>query len=101
MNSNEKKSEQKPSHVITALRDVKGGFFHPPVPERSIAVAVRSLSDAVRDPKNYLSKHPEDFQLYQIGSYFDDHGVIDTFTSPVLICELETLKPGASDVQTP
>lgn len=90
-------AKKVPSHVLVALRDVKGGFFHPPISERSIAVAVRSVSDAVKDQKHALSRHPADYQLYQVGSYFDDHGVIDTFTVPLLICEVASLKE-VSDV---
>jgi len=91
---------QKPSHIIVAIRDVKAGFFHPPLTERSLASAVRSLTDAVSDSKQFISKHAADHQLYQLGSFFDDHGAIELLNPPLLVCEIISLKE-TSDVPSP
>lgn len=40
--------------------------------------AIRSFSDAVRNPKSEISKHPEDYSLYFLGCIDDETGVIES-----------------------
>lgn len=55
-------------------------FFVP-----GVGAAVRSFSDEVNYPKdqNMLYHHPEDFELYHLGSFDDEHGRFDIFSDPI------------------
>lgn len=37
-------------------------------------MAIRALSDLVKDEQSMVSRHPEDFVLYQIGEFNDQKG---------------------------
>lgn len=39
-----------------------------------VAAAVRGFTDALSDPRQYLSKHPADFELIQVGWLVEDEG---------------------------
>jgi len=48
-------------------------FFSP-----SLGSALRSLTDAVNDPKHEFSKHAADYTLFKLGSFDDADGVFST-----------------------
>lgn len=50
-----------------------------------IGEARRGFGDAVSDPKTGLHAHPEDYRLYQIGTY-DVHTGKLTSLDPLLLC---------------
>lgn len=64
--------------VVSAVRDQKVSAFGPPMFTRTKAEAVRMFLDACADGGSLLSKHPTDFQLYMIGSFDDQTGVLES-----------------------
>lgn len=56
---------------VFAVRDVKAEGFDRPFTMGSAGQAVRQFGDWCRDGQTLLGKHPEDFQLYEVG-FFDD-----------------------------
>ncbi|AXH74319.1 MAG: nonstructural protein [Microviridae sp.] len=79
--------------VIVALKDTAARVFGTPFFVQAAAQAVRSLRDEVNSGKaeSDLARHPSDFELYDIGSYDEDSGVI-TMREPSLICRAKDLK---------
>lgn len=76
------------NYVIVSVRDRAADVFTPPMFVPSLGVAMRSFSDEVNraDEKNMLYQHPEDFDLYQFGTYDDGVGKFDLLESPRQVC---------------
>lgn len=63
---------------IYGVKDVAVNAFHMPMFFQSDKACVRALGDAVNTPKedNIYYKHPEHFDLYKIGVFDEETGVI-------------------------
>lgn len=60
-----------------SVLDQKAEAFLPLFFARSQGEALRSLSDAVNDPKHQFYKHAADYQLYSIGTWDDQAGTFN------------------------
>lgn len=69
---------------VVAIRDRAIDAFGMPNFVVSVGAAVRSFGDEVNraDPNNQLNKHPEDFDLFQLGVYNDADGSFELLDSP-------------------
>lgn len=70
---------------LCAVRDIKAEAFAPPFVVSARGMALRMFSDWCSDPKTMIGRHPEDFQLYQLGYFNESTGFIEVFTNMVLI----------------
>lgn len=43
---------------------------------RALASAVRSFTDIALDPKTMINRHPEDFELIELGFITDDNQIV-------------------------
>lgn len=70
--------------LLFAIKDVKVGFKSPFVRQNK-ELAIRDFKNAVADknPNNYLSLNPEDFELWYIGSYDETTGIIKSELEPL------------------
>lgn len=59
-----------------ALRDLKAQAYLQPFFSSANGSAIRALSDAVNDKSSPISKHPEDYVLYEIGVFDDVNGEV-------------------------
>lgn len=59
--------------TVCAVRDTVADVYHRPYFMQSAGVAVRSFTDEVmrEGEDNQLYKHPQDFVLYELGTYDD------------------------------
>lgn len=66
-------------YVIFAVRDRAADVFGTPMFGVSKGTIIRGFGDEInrKDPNNQLNKHPEDFDLYELGSYNDETGLFD------------------------
>jgi hypothetical protein len=64
--------------IIVSVKDSAAQAFGRPIFVPSTAVAVRSFRDEInrKDSTEDMAKHPEDFELYELGSFDDSNGVI-------------------------
>lgn len=62
--------------MLLALRDVKVGRFLAPVAVLTPGEAERWYSEAIRSEGTMVGKYPNDFPLYQIGTYDDESGTV-------------------------
>lgn len=62
---------------IYSVKDVKVGFMSPFIRSND-SLAIRDFKDAISDdhPTNALHKHPEDYELWCLGEFLQDSGVI-------------------------
>ncbi len=63
-----------------AVYDVKAESYGNPMFMTNEGLAVRGFSDAARDPKSALCQHPEDYSLYEIGTYDPNKGLLTDLT---------------------
>lgn len=70
--------------IICSVRDRAADVFGQPFYVPALGQAVRSFSDEINraDQKNDLFKHPEDFDLYELGSWEDATASFDLLESP-------------------
>ncbi len=45
------------------------------------AEAIRSFKDTVNDQQSTISKHPEDYTLFEIGTFDESTGVLEPITA--------------------
>lgn len=68
---------------IVALRDIKANVYGQPIFVPNIGSAIRSFGDQCQDEKSGdLYKHPEDFELYHLGTYTDDDAKFELSEKP-------------------
>lgn len=79
--------------IIISVKDTAAQAFTRPVFVPAVPVALRSFRDEVNrsDSKDDLAMHPEDFELYEIGSFDDSTGVIEVI-EPRIIARAKDLK---------
>lgn len=79
--------------IICALFDKKAGEYMQPMFVPALGIAYRSLSDEIArgGEGNVLAPHHEDFQLWQLGLFDTETGVIVSDGCPKMICEVSTL----------
>lgn len=70
---------------LYAVRDVKADAFGAPMSIATKGLALRSFSDACLQPNSELGRYPEDYMLYELGSYEPNSGKIDANALPVFL----------------
>lgn len=61
-------------HQMLSVFDVKAGCYARPVAMLSDAVGVRAFQDAVNDKSTEYAKHPEDYSIFNVGTFDDSTG---------------------------
>lgn len=71
-------------YVVVSVRDRAADVYAVPNFMQSNGVAVRSFTDAVNteDANSSLWKHPEDFDMYVLGTFDDEEGTFDLLDRP-------------------
>ena len=81
-------------HSILIMRDIKANYYLPPMFAPNIGVAIRQLGDALRDaqPQFDWQKHPEDFELWNVGTWESDTAEFVIFEEEMSLGLLSALK---------
>ena len=64
------------------VRDSKSEAFMKPFFNTTHGEAERNFRTAVNDPQSTMSKFPEDFDLYYLGTYDDNTGLLEPRDTP-------------------
>lgn len=74
--------------IICSVRDRAADVFGQPFYTPALGQAIRSFSDEVNrvDEKSTLFNHPEDFDLYELGTFDDAHASFDLLEEPRQVC---------------
>jgi hypothetical protein len=72
---------------ICSVKDRAADAFGRPMFVPSTGVAIRSFSDELNrsDADNQLYNHPDDFDLYEFGTFDDNTGLFDLYDQPKLL----------------
>lgn len=76
---------------VFAVKDLKAETFNTPMFLRTKGEAIRGFADQVQNVKDSaISKFPEDFYLYELGSYNTDKGIFNLLEFPTALhCALD------------
>lgn len=78
--------------TVFSVLDTAASAFGNPFVVPHVGVAVRAFSDQVNsDSPNDISRHPEDFALYELGTYDTTTGVITSYDIPKLVTQAKSL----------
>lgn len=67
---------------LFSIRDQKVGVFNNPFIAPNVNAIIRQFGDAVANKDGDLGKYPQDFDLYEVGSFNPETGVIDAYGQP-------------------
>lgn len=81
---------------VFSIFDKKALVYNTPFFAVNDRVAVRSLCDLCSDSRSFVSKHPEDYALYFLGSFDDSTGVVAP-TTPSVVCEASACMPPVTE----
>lgn len=81
---------------LCTVFDAAAAVYLPPFTVRAIGEAKRMVLQTMGDPNTLIAKHPEQFYLFEIGTYDDSTGVIAPGREHVLVGKALDLKAEAS-----
>lgn len=71
--------------VILSVRDRKADCFGRPFYAPTVASAVRGFADELNRADGELNKHPEDYDLFELGEFHDSNGKFCLLESPAQV----------------
>lgn len=63
--------------LVFSVYDSKAEFFGTPFFSQTRGMAIRMFCDAAQDKNTMLAKHPNDFILFEVGTFDDSTGVLE------------------------
>lgn len=67
-------------YKMFSVRDRAADMFGRPFFANTTGAAVRSFTDEINNAQSELAKHPEDYDLYEIGYFEDEFGTVTADT---------------------
>lgn len=75
-----------------SIRDQKSEIFNVPFYKQTHGEAERDFRTLVNDQKSQVNIYPEDFDLYYIGTYDDNSGIVEPLKTPEFIIKAVNVK---------
>lgn len=60
--------------IVCSVKDRLANVYSHPMYFATEGQAIRAFQDALADPQNSMSKHPDDYDLYRLGVFDDELG---------------------------
>lgn len=76
---------------IFAIYDRKSQIYRFPNFYRNEGQAARSLLQACTDLQTEIGRFPADFELYELGSWDDERGILYSIEKPIFVVSAQTL----------
>lgn len=70
------------TYYTFSIYDSKAQNYHIPYFLKNEAIAIREFADLVNDPKTSINKHPEDYTLFNLGTWDDQNAQFKQNKSP-------------------
>lgn len=79
--------------IVLSLRDTKAELFLQPFFVPTVGVAYRDIAREIArgGDGNQLALFTKDFELWQLGTFDSDTGVLDSAGSPLKLCDVTAL----------
>lgn len=68
--------------IVFSIRDNKASAFGTPFFQQTRGVALRSFLDLARDSKSTIAQHPDDYSLFEVGSFDLESGKLSSHDTP-------------------
>lgn len=68
--------------LVCSVRDSALDAFMRPIFVPTAGMAVRSFQDEVKNPDSPMAKHPEDYALFELGTFDEESGKLVNLPSP-------------------
>lgn len=81
---------------ICAVRDRAIDAFGQPIFCHTVSEAIRAFADQVNNRQSPMNSHPEDYDLYLIGTYADEDGSLVGEKPQMIAAGKEVFKESAS-----
>ncbi len=81
------------------VHDTKAQAFIPPWFLTTDALAKRAFADCVNDKNHTFGAHPEDYNLFKIGTFDDQDGTVTSHAPEALANGLVVLQPDTGPVE--
>lgn len=80
--------------LVVALLDAQAQAFGRPLFFPAKGVALREIGEEVnrQDAKNVLFQHPQDFRIFELGSWDEKSGLFECHPQPLLLADCSSLK---------
>lgn len=85
------KEEQAVRQYAYSVYDEKAKAYNIPFFYPQNDLAIRAIKDSLRNPNSVISRHPEDFAVYVIGTYNDLDGKLESFAQPELLARVSEI----------
>lgn len=76
---------------IFSIYDAKAKFFTQTIADKNSASAERNFKTAVNNKDTDFSRYPEDYQLFELGSFDNETGILSPHSVPILVCNASSL----------
>lgn len=87
---------------VYSVFDSKAAVYGTPFFMPNDNMAIRAFSDLVNGPENMISKHPEDFSLFVVGTFDDQLAKLEGRIAPLNLVTASSLKRvNRFDISTP
>ena len=83
--------ETPPRYLMFSVKDEKAQAFNLPFLQTNVDLAIRTLASSVTNPDSVVSKYPQDFTLYKLGTFDEITGAIVTLERPEYIIRADEL----------
>lgn len=70
---------------VFAVRDVKADAYGNLICVQTSGLALRAFADACADSRSPMAQYPEDYSMYELGTFDPSTGVISGHRLPVLV----------------
>lgn len=82
-------------YIIVSIKDRAIDAFQPVFNVRAPGEAIRAFQDAINNNQNPMHAHADDYDLYELGTFNDETGQIQTHQQPKQIALGKQLKIGS------
>jgi hypothetical protein len=78
-------------YAVCAVKDRAVNAFNRPIYVPTVGVAIRSFTDEVNRKDSELANHPEDYDLYELGSWDDETAIYTSLEVPRVITRAQDI----------
>ncbi|QCQ84932.1 nonstructural protein [Blackfly microvirus SF02] len=81
---------------VYSVFDNAAKAYLPPIFFRSKGEAVRGFVDAINSDGHQFQKHASDYALFELGSFDDSNGFVQSFAAPIRVMSAHEAVPSGS-----